>query len=56
MMETLYLTHCNAGALACVDYGTALGVLSAANEEGKKIKVICDETTSTLSRSTFKCF
>ena len=38
------LTHCNAGALACVDYGTALGVLRAANDEGKKIKVICDET------------
>ncbi len=38
------LTHCNAGALACVDYGTALGVIRAAHEEGKKIKVICDET------------
>lgn len=38
------LTHCNAGALACVDYGTALGVIRAAEEEGKNIKVICDET------------
>jgi methylthioribose-1-phosphate isomerase len=38
------LTHCNAGALACVDYGTALGVIRAAVEEGKKINVICDET------------
>lgn len=38
------LTHCNAGALACVDYGTALGVIRAANDEGKHIKVICDET------------
>lgn len=38
------LTHCNAGALACVDYGTALGVIRAAFNEGKKIKVICDET------------
>ena len=38
------LTHCNAGALACVDYGTALGVIRAAFEMGKKIKVICDET------------
>jgi methylthioribose-1-phosphate isomerase len=38
------LTHCNAGALACVDYGTALGVIRAANNEGKKIRVICDET------------
>lgn len=38
------LTHCNAGALACVDYGTALGVIRAARDEGKKISVICDET------------
>jgi methylthioribose-1-phosphate isomerase len=38
------LTHCNAGALACVDYGTALGVIRAAHDEGKNIKVICDET------------
>ncbi|MDO5820851.1 MAG: S-methyl-5-thioribose-1-phosphate isomerase [Methanobrevibacter sp.] len=38
------LTHCNAGALACVDYGTALGVFRAAHEEGKNINVLCDET------------
>ena len=38
------LTHCNAGALACVDYGTALGVIRAAHFEGKNINVICDET------------
>lgn len=38
------LTHCNAGALACVDYGTALGVIRAAHYQGKNIKVICDET------------
>lgn len=38
------LTHCNAGALACVDYGTALGVIRAAKEEGKNIEVICTET------------
>ena len=38
------LTHCNAGALACVDYGTALGVFRAAKESGKNINVICDET------------
>ena len=37
------LTHCNAGALACVDYGTALGVIRAAHEQGKNINVICDE-------------
>lgn len=38
------LTHCNAGALACVDYGTALGVIRAAHQQGKNINVICDET------------
>lgn len=38
------LTHCNAGALACVDYGTALGVIRSAHSEGKNISVICDET------------
>lgn len=38
------LTHCNAGALACVDYGTALGVIRRAHEDGKNINVICDET------------
>lgn len=38
------LTHCNAGALACVDYGTALGVIRSAFHEGKSIDVICDET------------
>lgn len=38
------LTHCNAGALACVDYGTALGVFRAAHEADKEINVICDET------------
>lgn len=38
------LTHCNAGALACVDYGTALGVIRAAADEGKNLHVVCDET------------
>jgi methylthioribose-1-phosphate isomerase len=38
------LTHCNAGALATGGYGTALGVIRAAVEEGKKIKVIATET------------
>ena len=38
------LTHCNAGALATGGYGTALGVIRAAVEAGKKIKVIADET------------
>lgn len=38
------LTHCNAGALATCDYGTALGVIRAAAEEGKKVSVFADET------------
>ena len=38
------LTHCNAGALATGGYGTALGVIRAASENGKDIQVIADET------------
>ena len=38
------LTHCNAGALATADYGTALGVIRAAHEEGKVNMVWADET------------
>jgi methylthioribose-1-phosphate isomerase len=38
------LTHCNAGALATGGYGTALGVIRAAHESGKKIKVLATET------------
>ena len=42
------LTHCNAGELATVEYGTALGVIRAAWEQGKKIKVIATETRPLL--------
>lgn len=42
------LTHCNAGALATVEYGTALGVIRAAAEQGKKIRVIATETRPKL--------
>ena len=38
------LTHCNAGALATAGYGTALGVIRAAIEAGKKVVVLADET------------
>ncbi|NLO39904.1 MAG: S-methyl-5-thioribose-1-phosphate isomerase [Ruminiclostridium sp.] len=38
------LTHCNAGSLATCDYGTALGVIRAAHEAGKQVKVFADET------------
>jgi methylthioribose-1-phosphate isomerase len=42
------LTHCNAGALATVDYGTVLGVVRAAWEQGKQIHVWVDETRPRL--------
>jgi methylthioribose-1-phosphate isomerase len=42
------LTHCNAGALATVDYGTALAVMRAAHEQGKEIHVWVDETRPRL--------
>ena len=42
------LTHCNAGALATAGYGTALGVIRAAVESGKKIDVFSDETRPLL--------
>ncbi|NSW78707.1 MAG: S-methyl-5-thioribose-1-phosphate isomerase [Chthonomonadetes bacterium] len=42
------LTHCNAGALATVGYGTALGVIRAAVEAGKKVHVYADETRPRL--------
>lgn len=42
------LTHCNAGALATVDYGTALAVVRAAHEQDKKIHVWVDETRPRL--------
>jgi methylthioribose-1-phosphate isomerase len=42
--STTVLTHCNAGALATAGYGTALGVVRAAAESGKRIAVFADET------------
>jgi methylthioribose-1-phosphate isomerase len=42
------LTHCNAGALATAGYGTALGVIRAAKEQGKKLHVYVDETRPVL--------
>lgn len=42
------LTHCNAGALATVEYGTALGVIRAAWEQGKKVNVFATETRPKL--------
>jgi len=45
------LHHCNTGALAAVDFGTALGVIFAAHEQGKKIHVLVDETRPRLQGS-----
>jgi methylthioribose-1-phosphate isomerase len=50
------LTHCNAGELATVEYGTALGVIRAAWEQGKKIKVIADETRPLLQGSKLTAY
>jgi methylthioribose-1-phosphate isomerase len=45
------LTHCNAGALATAGYGTALGVIRAAREQGKRVSVFADETRPFLQGS-----
>jgi methylthioribose-1-phosphate isomerase len=45
------LTHCNAGALATCGYGTALGVIRAAVEQGRRIRVFADETRPFLQGS-----
>src|ERR1019366_2850714 len=45
------LTHCNAGALATCGYGTALGVIRAAVDSGKKLHVFADETRPFLQGS-----
>ena len=42
--DATILTHCNAGALATAGFGTALGVIRAAVEAGKRVKVFADET------------
>lgn len=50
------LTHCNAGALATVGYGTALGVLRAARERGKCVSVIVTETRPALQGARLTSF
>ncbi len=46
--EVTVLTHCNAGALATAGYGTALGVVRAAVEMGKRVRVVATETRPLL--------
>ena len=50
------MTHCNAGALATVGYGTALGVMRATKEDGKNIKVIATETRPVQQGSRLTAF
>lgn len=50
------LTHCNAGALATVDHGTALSVIRAAHKQGKNIFVYIDETRPRLQGSRLTAF
>ena len=50
------MTHCNAGALATVGYGTALGVIRATKENGKRIKVIATETRPVMQGSRLTAF
>src|SRR5207245_9864055 len=50
------LTHCNAGALATVGYGTSLAIVRAAVEEGKRINVIATETRPLLQGSRLTAF
>lgn len=49
--DSVVMTHCNAGALATGGYGTALGVIRAAREQGKKISVFACETRPVLQGS-----
>lgn len=54
--DEVILTHCNAGSLATVSYGTALGVLRAASDMGKKISVIATETRPVMQGSRLTAF
>ena len=47
-IDSTVLTHCNAGALACVGYGTALGIVRAASEQRRRPRVLVDETRPLL--------
>jgi methylthioribose-1-phosphate isomerase len=52
----MVLTHCNAGSLATVAYGTALGVIRAARESGKRLSVIVTETRPVMQGSRLTAF
>jgi methylthioribose-1-phosphate isomerase len=52
----IVLTHCNAGSLATVAYGTALGVIRAAREFGKRLSVVATETRPVMQGSRLTAF
>ena len=52
----IIMTHCNAGALATVGYGTALGVIRATKDSGKNVKVIATETRPVQQGSRLTAF
>jgi methylthioribose-1-phosphate isomerase len=52
----MVLTHCNAGSLATVAYGTALGVIRAARDSGKRLSVIATETRPVMQGSRLTAF
>ncbi len=54
--DATVLTHCNAGALACVGWGTALGVVRSAVEAGKRVRVIACETRPLLQGARLTAF
>jgi len=54
--DATVLTHCNAGALACVAWGTALGVVRSAIEAGKRVSVIACETRPLLQGARLTAF
>ncbi len=54
--SAVILTHCNTGALATVDYGTALGVIREAHFSGKNIEVFADETRPRLQGARLTAF
>jgi methylthioribose-1-phosphate isomerase len=54
--DATVLTHCNAGALACVGWGTALGVVRSAVEAGKSVRVIACETRPLLQGARLTAF
>ncbi|MGQ9564993.1 MAG: S-methyl-5-thioribose-1-phosphate isomerase [Candidatus Bathyarchaeales archaeon] len=54
--DDVILTHCNAGSLATVDYGTALAVIRVAKEQGKRVRVFATETRPKMQGARLTAF